>query len=100
YLSCYLRFFHLLLRRPPRSTLFPYTTLFRSSDHVEAGGLAGAVRTQQPGHFAARQAQADALDHRPAAERLADIVDDEAFGREAGQRREAVLFHSSGLPGR
>src|SRR5437667_7682078 len=24
-------FFYLLLRRPPRSTLFPYTTLFRSS---------------------------------------------------------------------
>src|SRR5437870_9470662 len=24
-------FFFLLLRRPPRSTLFPYTTLFRSS---------------------------------------------------------------------
>src|SRR5438105_12319193 len=28
---CYLsRFFFLLIRRPPRSTLFPYTTLFRS----------------------------------------------------------------------
>src|SRR5690349_23664967 len=24
------RFFFLLIRRPPRSTLFPYTTLFRS----------------------------------------------------------------------
>src|SRR5437868_11911072 len=24
------RFFFLMLRRPPRSTLFPYTTLFRS----------------------------------------------------------------------
>src|SRR5438034_10174063 len=27
-----LLFFFLLLRRPPRSTLFPYTTLFRSLD--------------------------------------------------------------------
>src|SRR5205814_10195749 len=26
----YLYFFFLMLRRPPRSTLFPYTTLFRS----------------------------------------------------------------------
>src|SRR5438309_9627814 len=26
----YLFFFFLLIRRPPRSTLFPYTTLFRS----------------------------------------------------------------------
>src|SRR5436309_11049345 len=30
-------FFFLLIRRPPRSTLFPYTTLFRSrSDRHEA----------------------------------------------------------------
>src|SRR5260221_5952869 len=26
----YLHFFFLMIRRPPRSTLFPYTTLFRS----------------------------------------------------------------------
>src|SRR2546429_7087324 len=26
-------FFFLMIRRPPRSTLFPYTTLFRSRDH-------------------------------------------------------------------
>src|ERR1039457_7617979 len=25
-------FFFLMIRRPPRSTLFPYTTLFRSND--------------------------------------------------------------------
>ena len=28
-----LRFFFLMIRRPPRSTLFPYTTLFRSLPH-------------------------------------------------------------------
>src|SRR3712207_7325351 len=28
-------FFFLMIRRPPRSTLFPYTTLFRSSLDVE-----------------------------------------------------------------
>src|ERR1039458_10757880 len=27
-----LSFFFLMIRRPPRSTLFPYTTLFRSRD--------------------------------------------------------------------
>src|SRR6266487_6193378 len=27
-------FFFLMIRRPPRSTLFPYTTLFRSSARV------------------------------------------------------------------
>src|SRR5258708_39721307 len=30
-------FFFLMIRRPPRSTLFPYTTLFRSSRPVGAG---------------------------------------------------------------
>src|SRR2546422_4083518 len=30
--QCYLFFFFLMIRRPPRSTLFPYTTLFRSGD--------------------------------------------------------------------
>src|SRR6266545_5596405 len=29
-------FFFLMIRRPPRSTLFPYTTLFRSLAEVEA----------------------------------------------------------------
>src|SRR2546430_8494590 len=29
-------FFFLMIRRPPRSTLFPYTTLFRSVLHVRA----------------------------------------------------------------
>src|SRR3712207_6985594 len=27
-------FFFLMIRRPPRSTLFPYTTLFRSPDEI------------------------------------------------------------------
>src|SRR3712207_7113733 len=27
-----------MIRRPPRSTLFPYTTLFRSSGHVQVDG--------------------------------------------------------------
>src|SRR5690242_21894289 len=30
YLLLFLSFFFLMIRRPPRSTLFPYTTLFRS----------------------------------------------------------------------
>src|SRR6266496_5921214 len=30
FLSFLLSFFFLMIRRPPRSTLFPYTTLFRS----------------------------------------------------------------------
>src|SRR2546426_9852959 len=30
YLHIFIIFFFLMIRRPPRSTLFPYTTLFRS----------------------------------------------------------------------
>src|SRR5579859_8301224 len=30
FLFCWSFFFFLMIRRPPRSTLFPYTTLFRS----------------------------------------------------------------------
>src|SRR5687768_18100857 len=33
FISCFLHFFFLMIRRPPRSTLFPYTTLFRSIGH-------------------------------------------------------------------
>src|SRR3712207_9572647 len=31
------RFFFLMIRRPPRSTLFPYTTLFRSEEQRGIG---------------------------------------------------------------
>src|SRR3712207_9416665 len=35
----FMNFFFLMIRRPPRSTLFPYTTLFRSQGfwHFHAG---------------------------------------------------------------
>src|SRR3712207_7161111 len=37
-------FFFLMIRRPPRSTLFPYTTLFRSLPGGLPRGSAGALR--------------------------------------------------------
>src|SRR5258708_21736168 len=36
----YLLFFFLMIRRPPRSTLFPYTTLFRSVQLIGANDTA------------------------------------------------------------
>src|SRR5690348_18051928 len=36
--------FVLMIRRPPRSTLFPYTTLFRSGDAPEGAGEPGHLR--------------------------------------------------------
>src|SRR3712207_9180159 len=37
-------FLFLMIRRPPRSTLFPYTTLFRSGDGARALAVALAAR--------------------------------------------------------
>src|SRR3712207_9122913 len=39
-------FFFLMLRRPPRSTLFPSTTLFRSRDRGVGGRPAGRDRNR------------------------------------------------------
>src|SRR3712207_7418774 len=38
-----------MIRRPPRSTLFPYTTLFRSPEHV-VGRADRCVRAVAAGH--------------------------------------------------
>src|SRR5256884_3387464 len=42
-----------MIRRPPRSTLFPYTTLFRSVVHAQRGLL--LVVHEVLGHGAARE---------------------------------------------
>src|SRR5216684_2861866 len=50
-------FFFLMIRRPPRSTLFPYTTLFRSfGDRIDGGlvhGIPGGKRTPRAATVAA-----------------------------------------------
>src|SRR6266496_5911446 len=48
-----LAFFFLMIRRPPRSTLFPYTTLFRSRSCPPAGG-----------HFAGHENARDERDRK------------------------------------
>src|SRR5438270_3868851 len=40
--------FFLLIRRPPRSTLFPYTTLFRSNRPVQFPGLQRIIAQRLP----------------------------------------------------
>src|SRR5256885_15113760 len=73
-----------MIRRPPRSTLFPYTTLFRS--HLP--GLRGALRDHvdhlgdvEPGLHAEGEPLGEALD----AAGDADLVDH--LGQLAGARR-------------
>src|SRR3989442_3277163 len=47
-----------MIRRPPRSTLFPYTTLFRSSGAATRSAGSGCADRQGPGS-GARQASRD-----------------------------------------
>src|SRR5436853_4343498 len=64
-------FFFLMIRRPPRSTLFPYTTLFRSdraavADDLAAGRHGKPGDDAQQGRFsrAAAAEQPDDLDRK------------------------------------
>src|SRR3712207_7769022 len=54
--------FFLMIRRPPRSTLFPYTTLFRSAELVVLRALILAEELAVGRHVLERQvAQADGV---------------------------------------
>src|SRR3712207_9080419 len=74
--------FFLMIRRPPRSTLFPYTTLFRSEQPTRAlrdvgasrGPLRGQVVRLVGGNFVghgqmARRLACFVRDHHPRVER-------------------------------
>src|SRR3712207_7613181 len=60
--------FFLMIRRPPRSTLFPYTTLFRSGARV--GG--GTIRWHPA---AAPSARADSISAATQRLRIEDMID-------------------------
>src|SRR2546422_5326824 len=47
-------FFFLMIRRPPRSTLFPYTTLFRSPWARSCGSRRGGPRRRNTGASGSR----------------------------------------------
>src|SRR2546427_8427265 len=53
----HLHFFFLMIRRPPRSTLFPYTTLFRSPIRLQA---------HDAGHRTANPIREGAIHQEPA----------------------------------
>src|SRR2546430_14831344 len=65
-------FFFLMIRRPPRSTLFPYTTLFRSlTKKVKCGNVNCAARARtgnqggrMPDENDSRTTPADAPDRK------------------------------------
>src|SRR5258708_29275949 len=78
-----------MIRRPPRSTLFPYTTLFRS---LAAGQGASLIRDAQYGFFDRRSGQgAGRRRHSP--DQLY-IVSGAAAGT-AGRDRKSTRLNSS-----
>src|SRR3712207_7988129 len=73
-------FFFLMIRRPPRSTLFPYTTLFRSGeDHRHREAVA---REQEGEQGVSGDAEGEADQRRPAV-----ALEAPAAGEEAGPER-------------
>src|SRR3712207_7478149 len=85
-----------MIRRPPRSTLFPYTTLFRSVRGEGAAALRGARRAARGGEARAARgglrAGARSARARPAGSRLRDQA---PVGADAGGRSEEPRLNSS-----
>src|SRR3712207_7498273 len=84
-----------MIRRPPRSTLFPYTTLFRSGTTRGASGAATASRSSSRSRWTARSRSASPLAD-PAQDRLRVLQDGPVRELERGRSEE----HTSELQSR
>src|SRR5437870_7432629 len=84
-MSFILFFFFLMIRRPPRSTLFPYTTLFRSGN--------GSHREQRARRPALRGARAE-RDHGRRSDRTARPAPPRSRPRRLGDRKSTRLNSS------
>src|SRR2546430_13546979 len=68
-------FFFLMIRRPPRSTLFPYTTLFRSLQMNEGKALDFIVRDQNAKEYSVR-GKVIRSGYNPGGQPMAPIIED------------------------
>src|SRR2546429_4074390 len=82
-----------MIRRPPRSTLFPYTTLFRSQSAVPAAAAAGAQA--EPVKFNFLQGDFSAGELSPRAQGHADSEAYKAGLRLAAKDRKSTRLNSS-----
>src|SRR2546422_2321004 len=86
-----------MIRRPPRSTLFPYTTLFRSRDVAEIGGPALGRRRLGVVDAADRQAQPREEVAHPLGVTTGEVVvDGDEMGAPARDRKSTRLNSSHG----
>src|SRR3712207_9401350 len=81
-------FFFLMIRRPPRSTLFPYTTLFRSRAPPSTGSA--ARRAPGPGRRSVRSGPARSAPRVPAGSRDPDPARSEEHTSELQSRQYLV----------
>src|SRR2546429_6434456 len=79
-----------MIRRPPRSTLFPYTTLFRSVRATSAAATAGNARTRS------RLGKADGGAAESHPKRRASGVETTAAGAAERDRKSTRLNSSHG----
>src|SRR2546422_10113235 len=89
-----------MIRRPPRSTLFPYTTLFRSLEEFRDGGLVGELELGVgPGEDIAEACARQATHQRRSRETaVAGDVDPRAqFHASCGFCESALLVAAIGL---
>src|SRR3989449_9621344 len=81
-----------MIRRPPRSTLFPYTTLFRS--HL--AGQVGRVTLLKVGHHGSRGATSDRwLDELRPAEAVISVGTKNRYGHPAPETLARLRGHRS-----
>src|SRR5476649_3008210 len=59
--TCQVIFFFFMIRRPPRSTLFPYTTLFRSRARAPIARMRGGRRRHTRSRSRARDGKSTRL---------------------------------------
>src|SRR5690349_23402264 len=79
-----------MLRRPPRSTLFPYTTLFRS-EVVSAGGQGDLNGRRRDDTLAIRVPFVDlAAEHAPLRGAIDEAIRSEEHTSELQSRRDLV----------
>src|SRR5688572_31948690 len=85
-----------MLRRPPRSTLFPYTTLFRSRRGGGGRGRGCHVRsTSHPARMDSSAPPASTLAHPAAVAASGDSCRGARFRAEASSDRKSTRLNSS-----
>src|SRR3712207_7633364 len=92
-----------MIRRPPRSTLFPYTTLFRSEQRVHDGVVTVEPGPVEPGSESRAEEERDDGPHRsalPAQEPAERVRRGDRHSDESHRRAERSEEHTSELQSR